>query len=180
MALTYRCAGDSGEDNPRHCQGGSPPPAGGGSSSPGVGDWPQWRGPDRSGISRETALLQQWPSSGPALLWSASNLGAGYGSPAVSGDRIFVQGTRAAKSIVVTLNRADGKELWSKGLGAAGDNDRGPGPRSTPTVDGDRVYVLSENGDLICLLVRDGTAVWQRNILKDLALEHLGSSANRR
>jgi outer membrane protein assembly factor BamB len=100
-------------------------------------------------------------------VWSAGNLGSGYGSLAVSGDRIFVQGTRSGRSIVVTLNRADGKELWSKALGPAGDNDRGPGPRGTPTVDGDRVYVLTENGDLACLLARDGTSVWQRNILKD-------------
>jgi outer membrane protein assembly factor BamB len=138
----------------------------GGSSPPG-GDWPQWRGPDRTSLSKETGLLQQWPSSGPALLWSAANLGAGYGSLAVSGDRIFVQGTRSGRSVVITLNRADGKELWSKALGPEGDNDRGPGPRGTPTVDSDRVYVLTENGDLACLLAKDGTSVWQRNILKD-------------
>jgi outer membrane protein assembly factor BamB len=130
------------------------------------GDWPQWRGPDRTGLSKETALLREWPASGPALVWSASNLGAGYGSLAVSGDYVFVQGTRAGRSIVVTLSRADGKELWSKALGPAGNNDRGPGPRGTPTVDGDRIYVLTENGDLACLLARDGTSVWQLNILK--------------
>jgi outer membrane protein assembly factor BamB len=101
------------------------------------------------------------------VLWTASNLGAGYGSVAVSGDRLFVQGTRGGQSIVVTLNRADGKEVWSKALGPAGDNDRGPGPRGTPTVDGDRVYILTENGDLACLLAKDGTWVWQRNILKE-------------
>jgi outer membrane protein assembly factor BamB len=136
-------------------------------SSPPGSDWPQWRGPDRTGLSKESALLREWPSSGPALLWSASNLGAGYGSLAVSGDRIHVQGTRGGRSIVVTLNRADGKEIWSKALGPEGDNDRGPGPRGTPTVDGDRLYVLTENGDLACLLARDGTSVWQRNILRD-------------
>jgi outer membrane protein assembly factor BamB len=135
--------------------------------STGSADWPQWRGPERNGVSREGGLLRQWPASGPRAVWSASNLGAGYGSVAVSGDRIFVQGTRGGRSIVVTLGRADGRELWSKALGAAGDNDRGPGPRGTPTVDGDRVYVLSENGDLVCLLVRDGTSVWQRNVLRD-------------
>ena len=66
--------------------------------SPPGGDWPQWRGPDRTGISKETGLLRQWPPSGPPLLWSASNLGAGYGSLAVSGDRVFVQGTRAGRA----------------------------------------------------------------------------------
>lgn len=162
VLLTLLCvvalaAGAGGQSTPSS-QGGARPPG---------GDWPQWRGPDRTGLSRETALLREWPSSGPALLWTAANLGAGYGSMAVSGDRIFVQGTRAGRSIVVTLNRADGKELWSKALGPSGDNDRGPGPRGTPTVDGERLYVLSENGDLVCLLARDGTSVWQRNILRD-------------
>ena len=141
--------------------------------SPPDGDWPQWRGPDRTGLSKESALLREWPSSGPALLWSASNLGAGYGSLAVSGDRIFVQGTRAGRSIVVTLNRADGKELWSKALGPEGDNDRGSGPRGTPTVDGNRVYVLTEHGELACLLARDGTWVWQRNILRDFGARNI-------
>lgn len=138
----------------------------GGQTAPG-GDWPQWRGPDRSGLSTETGLLRQWPQSGPPLAWSASNLGAGYGSIAVRGDRVFVQGMRNSQSVVSALNRADGKPLWVKNLGPALDNDQGPGPRSTPTVDGDRVYVLTENGDLACLRAQDGTVVWQRNMLRD-------------
>jgi outer membrane protein assembly factor BamB len=130
-------------------------------------DWPQWHGPDRDGTSKETGLLKQWPASGPSLVWSASNLGTGYGSIAVKGDRIFVQGSNGRQSVVFSLNRADGKSVWSKALGAAGGNDRASGPRSTPTLDDDRVYVLTENGDLWCLKAVDGTAVWQRNILKD-------------
>jgi len=130
-------------------------------------DWPQWRGPDRNGLSKEAGLLQQWPASGPPLVWSISSLGAGYGSLAIKDDRIYVQGSNGRQSVVYVLNRADGKGIWSKALGPAGNNDRGPGPRGTPTVDGDRVYVLTENGDLACLKTTDGAAVWQRNILKD-------------
>src|SRR5262245_37497255 len=115
------------------------------------GDWPQWRGPDRTGLSKETGLLTEWPSGGPKVVWSASNLGNGYGSISTSGDRVFVQGLVNGRSIVTTLNRETGQSLWSKALGAGGQNDQGNGPRGTPTVDGDRVYVLSENGDLICL-----------------------------
>ena len=99
-------------------------------------------------------------------MWTATGLGNGYGSMAVAGDRVFVQSTRSRSSIVVALNRADGKEVWSKALGASQTDDRGPGPRGTPTVDGDRLYVLSENGDLMCLKT-DGTTVWHRNILRD-------------
>jgi len=132
-----------------------------------AGDWPQWRGPSRSGLSAETGLLRQWPAGGPRRLWSTANLGNGFGSIAVRGDRIFVQGARNGMSSVAALTRADGKQVWVKALGPAGNNDRGPGPRSTPTVDGDRLYVLTENGDLACLRDQDGTVVWQRNILKD-------------
>jgi len=133
-----------------------------------MADWPQWQGPERTGSSKETGLMNQWPASGPAVVWSAGGLGNGYGSMAVAGERIFVQGTRNGSSVVAALNRADGKEVWSKALGQVGDDNRGPGPRGTPTVDGDRVYVLTENGDLACLKT-DGAAVWQRNILKEFS-----------
>ena len=127
---------------------------------------PQWQGPSRTRISTETGLLREWPANGPAVVWTAQGLGAGFGSMNIAGDRVFVQGMRNGRSVVVALNRADGKEVWSKALGVAGSNNMGPGPRGTPAVDGDRLYVLSENGDLACLKT-DGTAVWQRNILRD-------------
>lgn len=146
-------------------------PAAGGQTA--AADWPQWRGPDRNGLSKERSLLPRWPASGPALAWSAANLGAGYGGVSVSGDRIFIQGMRNRQSIVSALNRADGKPLWSKALGPAVENDQGSGPRGTPTVDGDRLYVLTENGDLAALQVADGAALWQRNILHDFAANNL-------
>ena len=132
-------------------------------------DWPQWQGPDRTRISKETGLLKEWPAGGPKVIWTANDLGSGYGSMAVAGNRVFLQGARGASSMVIALNRADGKEVWSKALGPVETkmrSDRGAGPRGTPTVDGDRLYVLTENGDLACLKT-DGTAVWQINILKD-------------
>ena len=132
-------------------------------------DWPQWRGAERSGISRDTGLLREWPRSGPSLAWSASQLGNGFGSVAVAGNRVFVQGMKNRQSVLTSLDRASGKAMWSVALGAAQDNDRGSGPRGTPTVDSDRVYVLSENGDLVCLQVADGKVVWRRNILKEFS-----------
>ncbi|HXG64407.1 MAG TPA: PQQ-binding-like beta-propeller repeat protein [Blastocatellia bacterium] len=130
-------------------------------------DWPQWKGPERTGISKETGLLKSWPAQGPPLVWSISNLGKGYGSIAIKGDRIFVQGIKDGKSVLFCLNRADGKTVWTTVMGPEVDQDRGNGPRGTPTVDGDRVYALSENGDLACLKVGDGAAVWRRNILQE-------------
>ena len=132
-------------------------------------DWPQWQGPDRTRISKETGLLNEWPTEGPRLIWTANSLGTGYGSMAVAGDRVFLQGSRGNNSFVIALNRADGAEVWSKALGPIETrmrSDRGAGPRGTPTVDGDRLYVLTENGDLACLKT-DGSPVWQLNILKE-------------
>jgi outer membrane protein assembly factor BamB len=129
-------------------------------------DWPQWQGPDRTGMSKETGLMKEWPAKGPAVIWTSQGLGNGYGSMAVAGERVFLQGMTGGQSVVFALNRADGKVAWFKALGRAETNDQGPGPRGTPTVDGDRLYVLTENGDLACLKI-DGSVVWQRNILKD-------------
>ncbi len=130
-------------------------------------DWPQFRGPARNGVSTETGLMNEWPSSGPKLLWSVDGLGEGYGSLAISGDRIFVQGGKNRRSSVHCLNRADGKTLWSVALGAEGDNDRGDGPRSTPTVEVALLWVLTESGDLACLKPADGSTVWRKNTLTD-------------
>lgn len=135
--------------------------------APAAGDWPQWRGPERSGLSQEKGLMKQWPETGPRRNWSISNLGEGYGSLAIQGDRIFVQGTNRNASVVFSLNRADGKTVWSAALGPKVDEGRGNGPRSTPTIDGDRIYVLTENGDLACLRGRDGSRVWSKNILRE-------------
>ena len=132
-------------------------------------DWPQWQGPDRTGVSKETGLLRQWPASGPALLWSVSGLGAGYGSLAIRGDRIFLQALSASGSTVASLNRADGKVVWTRLVGRGVSNDRGPGPRGTPTLDGDRLYALTEGGDLACLNASNGDRLWQRNILADFS-----------
>lgn len=129
-------------------------------------DWPQWQGPDRTGLSKETGLLKQWPASGPPTVWTAAGLGAGYGSLAVAGERVYLQAAIGRASGVIALNRTDGKVIWAKGVGPAQGNNMGNGPRSTPTVDGDRIYALTENGDLACLAM-DGTILWQRNILRE-------------
>jgi outer membrane protein assembly factor BamB len=130
-------------------------------------EWPQWRGPLRNGLSSETGLLKQWPVNGPAVAWSITNLGEGYGSLAIKADRLYVQGTKGSESAIFCLNRADGKTIWSVSLGPKVDESRGNGPRGTPTLDGDRLYVLTENGDLACLRERDGSRVWGKNILKE-------------
>lgn len=130
-------------------------------------DWPQWRGPERNGRSAETGLLKAWPAGGPPRIWTVSGLGQGFGSLALLANRIFVQGTQSGQSALFCLNRADGKILWSTPIGRSEEQDRGNGPRGTPTLDGDRVYVLTETGDLACLKSADGAVLWKRNILTD-------------
>jgi outer membrane protein assembly factor BamB len=130
-------------------------------------DWPQWRGPTRDGLSTETGLLKSWPSSGPKVLWSISSLGDGYGSLAIAGSNIYVQGRKGNDSVVHCLDRNDGKTQWSSPLGRYLDQDRGGGSRGTPTLDGDKLFALSENGDLACLNAKDGAKLWSKNILKE-------------
>lgn len=130
-------------------------------------DWSQWRGPERTGVSQEVGLLKEWPSGGPERLWSIMGLGDGYGAVAVKGEEIFVQGTEDRRSAVFAVDRATGGILWVTSLGRSRDDSRGGGPRGTPTVDGERMYVLTENGDLACLKAKDGSISWQSNILSD-------------
>ncbi|HEV3416852.1 MAG TPA: PQQ-binding-like beta-propeller repeat protein, partial [Pirellulales bacterium] len=125
-------------------------------------DWPQFRGPNRDDISKETSLLKAWPENGPPLMWHMKGLGSGYSSVSVVGDRIYTLGNSDNVSKVVALARDDGKAIWSAEVGATGGN-----LGCTPTVDGDRVYALGQEGDLVCLQTSDGKQIWHRNLLKD-------------
>lgn len=130
-------------------------------------DWPQWRGAQRTGLSTESGLLRQWPAEGPRKIWSVNGLGEGYGSLAIRGERILLQGTNGAASVIYCLNRQTGRTIWTAALGPKVDESRGNGPRGTPTIDDDRIYVLTENGDLACLRLRDGSPLWRKNILRE-------------
>jgi outer membrane protein assembly factor BamB len=131
-----------------------------------TGDWPQWRGAHRDGISKETGLLKQWPAEGPALVWKATGAGAGYSSLAIASERIFTMGVRGGREYVIAFDVATGKEVWATANGGVFSNDKGDGPRGTPTVDGDRLYALGGNGDLSCLETKSGRVVWTMNILQ--------------
>lgn len=130
------------------------------------GDWPQWRGPNRDGISRETGLLKQWPAQGPPLVWKATGAGKGYSSLAIADGRLFTMGVRGGREYVLAFDVGNGKEIWATANGAVFSNDRGDGPRGTPTLDGDRLYALGGNGDLSCMETKSGKVVWSMNILQ--------------
>jgi outer membrane protein assembly factor BamB len=131
-----------------------------------TGDWPQWRGPNRDGISRETGLLKTWPKGGPPLAWRARGAGEGYSSFAVSGGTMYTLGARGGDEFVMAFNAADGKKVWESRLGRRFDNDRGSGPRSTPTVDGDRLYAYGASGDVAALDLKTGKPIWTVNVLQ--------------
>jgi outer membrane protein assembly factor BamB len=134
-------------------------------AQPPAPDWFQWRGPNRDGISLETGLMQEWPKSGPPLVWRAAGLGNGYSSFSSSGGRLYTLGARAGTEYVVALDRATGRKIWETANGRRYENDRGDGPRSTPTVDGDRLYVLGGSGDLTGLDAATGRKLWSINIV---------------
>ncbi len=129
-------------------------------------DWPQWRGPDRNGKSAETSLLQEWPDGGPPLAWKAEGLGAGYSSLSVAGGRIYTMGDLADGQYVMALEEDGGGLVWKTRVGPIHEDKR-PGPRSTPTTDGDRVYVMNTEGDVACLNRDTGKMIWQRSLTKD-------------
>jgi outer membrane protein assembly factor BamB len=137
-------------------------------------NWPQWRGPNRDGVSKETGLLKQWPADGPALVWKAAGAGRGYSSFSVANGKLYTMGLRGDKEFVIAFDVANGKEAWATAHpSGAFHNDRGDGPRGTPTVDGNRVYALGGNGDLSALDAATGKLVWTKNILQEFGARNI-------
>ena len=134
-------------------------------------DWPQWRGPERNGISRETGLLKSWPKEGPRLLWQATNIGSGYAAPSVVGRRLYLLANEGLENeFVQALSAGDGKLIWSTRLGNVGQpkqNPSFPAARSTPTVDKDFLHALGSDGDLACLETASGRILWRKNLRTD-------------
>jgi outer membrane protein assembly factor BamB len=133
-------------------------------------DWPQWQGPDRNAMSKESGLLQGWAPEGPPLAWRADGLGGGYSTPSIAAGRIFGMSHRAGQEVVWAIAEKDGSPIWTARLGSAFDQGRPQakeGPGSTPTVDGDLLFVLGLDGEVSCLRVADGEIVWQRNLQED-------------
>ncbi len=134
-----------------------------------VGEWPQFRGPNRDNISREAGLLATWPEDGPTLAWKATGLGLGLSSVSITKGKVYTMGNRGEEEFLIALDAETGDEVWSLKTGTAYHNGYGDGPRCTPTVDGDRVFALGANGDLVCADAEKGDRVWHVNILEEFA-----------
>lgn len=140
-------------------------------SSASGGNWPAFRGPEGTGISPDSDLLDTWPEDGPEQLWVYEDAGMGYSGFSVVGGKLYTMGTRDEDFVVICIDTADGKEAWSTNIS---EDDQegynvgwGHGPRSTPTVSDGRVYALDAKGGLFCLDAETGKEEWSRDLVKD-------------
>ncbi|MCS7021518.1 MAG: PQQ-binding-like beta-propeller repeat protein [Gemmataceae bacterium] len=127
-------------------------------------DWPQWRGPDRDGVSRETGLLKQWPKEGPPLLWTVTGCGDGFSSVAVVQGVIYGTGSNKGRNYLWARREQTGELLWSLPY-----SDHPGEPNSTPVIDQGKAYALTRDGDLACIDLLQKKVAWRKNYGKDFA-----------
>jgi outer membrane protein assembly factor BamB len=149
-------------------------------------EWPQWLGPNRDSVWRETGIVETFPTNGPPIRWRAS-VGQGYSGPAVVRDRVFVTDRHLAEGVaspadpfarselrgverVLCLNEADGSLVWKHEYDCPYTISYPAGPRATPLVNGDQVFTLGAEGNLLCLSVKDGKVLWSRDFRKDFGI----------
>jgi outer membrane protein assembly factor BamB len=136
-------------------------------------DWPQWRGPYRDGLSRETGLLKEWPKDLAKLKVWEQPTGVGYSALAVAAGRAYTIVQDRDDEAVVCWDAETGKELWRFRYPCKYENSYGSGPRATPTVEGEVLYAVGATGILHCLKVQSGEKVWRRDLLDDFKAENL-------
>jgi outer membrane protein assembly factor BamB len=137
-------------------------------------DWPQWRGPERTGYAPNGAPLPSSLPAGPKVLWRIK-VGEGYASPVVAGGKLFYLDNQQLKEVLHALDAASGKELWRETLDDSHSDTQGPpGPRCTPVADGDRIYAQSCKGELQCRSVASGKLLWRVNYVKDFGSDYIG------
>jgi outer membrane protein assembly factor BamB len=140
-------------------------------------EWPTFRGAGRTAISSETGLLQQWPEDGPKLVWSASGAGRGYASPAIADGKVYTLGDAPSTATdeneyLSCFDLSTGKQIWKTMTGEPWNRHRAEswnGSRATPTVDGDRVYVITPFGVLLCAATKDGSVIWKKDLKEGLS-----------
>ncbi len=146
-------------------------------------DWPQWLGPERDSVWRETGILRKFPADGPIVRWRAP-IGAGYSGPAVASghvyvtDRLLAQGASnptdpfktdviPGSERVLCLDESTGKVLWQYQYDCPYTMSYPAGPRATPLISGDKVDTLGAEGNLLCLNTKNGKVLWSMDFKKD-------------
>jgi outer membrane protein assembly factor BamB len=137
--------------------------------------WPTFRGPQRTAVAPDKGLLTKWPEEGPKLVWKGVGAGRGYSSLAIVGGRIYTLGDAPSTAAdqdeyLLCFNQADGKQLWKTKTGEAWKSGKPDwqSSRSTPTVDGDRLYVITPHGALVCCKTT-GEELWRKDLKNDFA-----------
>lgn len=139
------------------------------SSWAGAADWPQFRGPNRSGISSETGLMKEWPAAGPTELWFYEELGAGFSSVAVADGMVYATGMIDGDGFLFAFD-LDGNLKYKVNYGPEwADKRTYPGARTTPTIDGDRLYLMSGHGRIACYKAKTGELIWHVDTLDEYA-----------
>ena len=136
-------------------------------------EWNQWRGPNRDGVSHETEILKSWPESGPNVLWRSPATN-GYSGIVISQGRLYTMETEWESELATCRLISSGKRIWAFRTDAKFHNGTGDGPRSTPIVDGDRVFVLSASGKLYALNAKTGTELWKRDFMEEFGSNRPG------
>jgi outer membrane protein assembly factor BamB len=134
--------------------------------APASAGWPGWRGPHRDGVAHAPDLLTEWPDEGPPRLWQ-KRVGIGYSSFAVKDGRLFSMFQEGAQEVIACWRVEDGKEVWRHAYDCTYTPKDYPGPRSTPTLDGDRLYAVGSAGMFFCLDAATGKPHWQRDLLAE-------------
>lgn len=134
-------------------------------ADPGAFDWPQWRGPDRTGLSKETGLLKDWASEGPRQAWKITGLGDGYSTPSISAGRMYMLGTKGNDEYMICLNEKDGSRVWDVKIGQKTGGYAAP--KSTATIDDGHAFAVSSDGNLVCVEIGKGTIKWQKSYRRD-------------
>ncbi len=131
-------------------------------AAPQAGEWPGWRGPNRDGKSPDTGLLKEWPAGGPPKLWQADDIGRGFSSVAVSGGLVYITGD-VGNTLMLFAFDMNGNRKWQNTVDAAWQKDH-PGARSTPMIDGGKLYLVSGHGLIGCLDAKTGRPLWSRKM----------------
>ncbi len=130
-------------------------------------DWPQWRGPNRDNISSFKGISTDWKAAPPTLEWKIDGMGGGYASVSVVGDRLYTTGNVGTSQNVIAVNLKTHAIAWSTPLTESSPKHGYEGSRCTPTIDGDRLFAISSNGQISCLKVSDGSIVWSKVFEKE-------------
>jgi outer membrane protein assembly factor BamB len=137
-------------------------------------DWPQWLGPNRDSVWRESGILDRFPTNGPPVRWRAP-VGAGYSAPAVAKGRVYLtdrqQADGRSQERVLCLNEADGKVVWHYEYDCPYSISYAAGPRAAPLISDGKVYTFGAEGNLLCLDAQKGTAVWAQDIKQELGVK---------